>query len=90
VVDIYVAGIGGGYPPPPSPPGCVGDACQSPPEAPHDPTPASAGFRGAGNPTPRKARRSCRARNRHRGKASAKAKHKKAKRCRRNNRRAGR
>jgi hypothetical protein len=50
LIDIYDARVGGGFPPPPAPPGpCQGDACQSPRPAPNDPTPASAGFRGAGN-----------------------------------------
>ena len=50
LLDIYDARIGGGLPSPPGPPpGCEGDACQSPPEAPNDPTPASASFKGAGN-----------------------------------------
>ncbi len=88
--DIYDARVGGGFPLPPEAPECVGDACQGIPPAPNDPTPASAGFRGAGDPAPRKAqRRRCRARNRQ-GAKNSKAKQKKAKRCRRNNRRAGR
>ncbi len=53
LVDIYVAKVEGGFPPPPvSPPPCVGDACQSVPALPTDPTPASANFRGAGNLPP--------------------------------------
>ncbi len=88
--DIYDARASGGFPLPPEAPECVGDACQSIPAAPNDPTPASAGFRGAGDPAPRKAqRRRCRARIRQ-GARGSKAKQKKAKRCRRNNRRAGR
>ena len=93
--DIYDARVGGGFPLPPEAPECVGDACQGIPPAPNDPTPASAGFRGAGDPAPRKAqRRRCRTRVRKgtkQGKANrSKAKQKKAKRCRRNNGRAGR
>ncbi len=88
--DIYDARVGGGFPLPPEAPECVGDACQGIPPAPNDPTPASAGFRGAGDPAPRKAqRRRCRARGR-KGAKNSKAKQKKAKRCRRNNGRAGR
>jgi WD40 repeat protein len=92
LMDVYLAAEGGGFPsPPPPPPPCVGDACQDIPAAPNDPTPASAGFRGAGNPQPRKAQRRCRARTRHAARnAKDQAKHKAAKRCKRAKRRAGR
>ncbi|MGC1852638.1 MAG: fibronectin type III domain-containing protein [Solirubrobacterales bacterium] len=90
LIDIYDARTNGGIPRPIPPPPCVGDNCQSPPAAPNDPTPASAGFKGAGDPVPSKARKSCRARNRKAKRQSGKAKQKKAKRCKRNNRRAGR
>ncbi|MGC1852635.1 MAG: fibronectin type III domain-containing protein [Solirubrobacterales bacterium] len=95
LIDIYDARTNGGIPRPIPPPPCVGDNCQSPPAAPNDPTPASSGFKGAGDPVPSKARKSCRARNRKAKKQSgkakqSKAKQKKAKRCKRNNRRAGR
>jgi len=76
LIDIYDARVDGGFPLPPRPPECTGDACQGSPEAPRDPTPASAGFRGAGNPAPRKARRNCRARS-----GAKKARHEKAQRC---------
>jgi hypothetical protein len=50
--DIYDARVNGGFPePPPPPPSCVGDACQPPPLALDDATPASSGFRGSGNPS---------------------------------------
>ncbi len=52
-IDIYDARIGGGFPTPSQPTPCIGDACQSPPAAPNDPTPASAGFKGAGDLKPR-------------------------------------
>jgi hypothetical protein len=49
--DLYDARVGGGLPePPPPPPSCQGDACQPPPVLLNDPTPASAGFSGPGNP----------------------------------------
>lgn len=87
-VDIYDARVNGGFPLPPGPPACEGDACQSVPAAPNDPTPASAGFRGPGNPQSKKARhRRCRARGHHQGK---RAKRKAAKRCRGAKRRARR
>ncbi len=48
--DIYDARVNGGLPIPTGPPpGCEGEACQSPPEPPNDPTPASSSFEGAGN-----------------------------------------
>jgi hypothetical protein len=49
--DAYNATVDGGFPePPPAPPACEGDACQPPPVVPDDPTPASSGFVGPGNP----------------------------------------
>jgi WD40-like Beta Propeller Repeat len=39
-------------PPPPPPPACQGDACQSPVQAPDDPTPGSLTFSGPGNHPP--------------------------------------
>ncbi len=50
LADIYDAREGGGFPPPPGQAGvCEGEACQSAPPPPNDPTPASASFKGAGN-----------------------------------------
>ena len=48
--DIYDARAAGGFPAPPTPkPECEGEACQSPPAPPQDPTPASSTTRGQGN-----------------------------------------
>ena len=51
--DVYDVRAGGGFPPPaPETAGCEGEACQNPPAAPQFANPASAAFRGAGNPVP--------------------------------------
>lgn len=47
--DLYDARIGGGFPQPTGAGPCEGDACQVPPTAPIDQTPASLTFSGAGN-----------------------------------------
>jgi DNA-binding beta-propeller fold protein YncE len=50
LIDAYDAREGGGFPAPPNPTKpCEGEACQSPPEAPNDPTPGSSTFEGAGS-----------------------------------------
>ncbi len=43
-VDLYDARVGGGFAPSAQRAECEGEACQSPPGAPNDPTPASTGF----------------------------------------------
>jgi hypothetical protein len=53
-IDAYDARVDGGLPgPPTAPPACEGDACQPPPVAPNDATPASSGFKGPESPTPK-------------------------------------
>ena len=92
-VDIYDARVNGGLPIPAGPPpGCEGEACQSAPEAPDDPTPSSLTFEGAGNvheaapPT----RRTCaKGKVRRKGRCVAKH-HKRAKQRAKRHRRAGR
>jgi DNA-binding beta-propeller fold protein YncE len=84
LVDLYDARIDGGFPQPPAtPPVCEGEACQSPPEAPNDPTPASAAFEGAGNVVEKPASRKHRKKHKAKGKTKSKAKHQRAKRNRR-------
>jgi hypothetical protein len=83
LVDIYVAREGGGFPLPTPSLACEGEGCQSAPPPPIDATPASASFKGAGNPAPRKARRACRGRKGNGAKAKRQAKRSKGqKRCR--------
>jgi hypothetical protein len=48
-IDLYDARVGGGLEYPEPKPQCEGEACQSPPAPPDDPTPASSAFDGAGN-----------------------------------------
>ncbi|MET0306888.1 MAG: hypothetical protein ABW196_11780 [Solirubrobacterales bacterium] len=60
LVDVYDARVNGGLPASPEPPGpCQGEACQFAPPPPNDPTPASASFRGVGNPSASKPRPRC-------------------------------
>ncbi len=53
VYDAHECTTASPCPPPPGPPApaCEGDACQSPAEAPNDPTPGSLTFHGPGNVT---------------------------------------
>jgi hypothetical protein len=51
--SVYDVRVKGGFPPPSSNGAeCLGEACQPAAVAPDDPTPASAGFQGAGNVKP--------------------------------------
>jgi hypothetical protein len=50
--DVYDARVGSGEPAAVKPPSCEGDACQSPVQAPNDPTPGSLTFHGLGNFAP--------------------------------------
>jgi hypothetical protein len=50
LVDLYNARIGGGFPVPPVPIACLGDACQPVPSAPDDTPPATLIPRAEGNP----------------------------------------
>ena len=57
-LDLYDARVGGGFPEPPVPIPCAGDACQALPSEPHDPEPGTL-RRGPGNPALRFAPRRC-------------------------------
>ncbi len=71
--DIYDARVGGGLPPPPTPtPDCQGDACKAPVSAPDDPTPASAAFRGAGDPSTKPRARCAKGKARRKGRCVTK------------------
>jgi hypothetical protein len=48
-MDLYDARVNGGFPLPTGKAECQGETCQTPPDAPNDPTPASSAFEGAGN-----------------------------------------
>jgi hypothetical protein len=50
LVDLYNARVGGGFPVPPVPIACLGDACQPVPSAPDDTPPATLIPRAEGNP----------------------------------------
>ncbi|MGC1851760.1 MAG: hypothetical protein WA687_04900, partial [Solirubrobacterales bacterium] len=71
--DIYDARTGGGFARPIQPPPCVGDSCQNVVAGPNDPTPASASYRGAGDPKPVKTR-NCAAQSKRAAKLSRQAK----------------
>jgi NHL repeat len=78
-VDLYDAREGGGFAQPSTPAVCEGEACQTPPAAPNDPTPASSAFEGAGNLVEKPA--SCRkGKVRRRGRCVARKHHKRAQR----------
>ena len=49
-VDVYDARIGGGFPDPPVPMPCVGDACQPLPPEPEDPHPGTVFYASEVNP----------------------------------------
>lgn len=74
--DAYDARVGGGFPePPPLPPPCEGDSCQSPPVVPNDPSPASSTFTGPGNVKVTTARRCPKGKVRRQGRCRKKPRH---------------
>ncbi len=79
LIDVYDAREGGGFPPPLNPPAaCEGEACQGPLEAPNDPTPASAAFKGAGNVRERGKARCAKGKAHRKGRCVAKKHHKRS------------
>ncbi|HVY77903.1 MAG TPA: hypothetical protein VG898_05305 [Solirubrobacterales bacterium] len=91
LIDLYDARVGGGFAQPAQPAICEGEACQSPPSAPDDPTPASSTFHGAGNVVESRARACRKGKVRRHGKCvkrKSKRKSKGAKRKERRTRRA--
>ena len=77
-VDLYDAPVGGGFPTPPLPIACVGDACQPVPAPPEESVPATLLPSAEGNPPLRiqkaKKHRKKKAKRKHRGKRQAKKK----------------
>ena len=90
LVDVYDARIEGGFPPPLDHGSgeCEGEACQSPPPAPEDPTPSSSTYEGQGNLKDAKPRACPKGKRRVRKAGKARCVKKKA--PRRQRRRAGR
>jgi hypothetical protein len=84
-LDLYDAREGGGFPEPPTPIACEGDACQSLPSAPEDPQPGTL-LSGPGNPSlhfpPRRCPKRKRRVKRH-GKVRCVARHKRRRHARR-------
>jgi hypothetical protein len=79
--DIYDARIGGGYPEPPNPIPCFGDACQPLPPEPEDPTPGTEFYGSERNPPLRL--------DKPRGRKHRKKRHKKHRHHRRHHHRGG-
>lgn len=79
--DIYDARVGGGYPEPPSPIPCFGDACQPLPPEPEDPTPGTEFYGSERNPPLRF--------DKPRGRKHRKKRHKKHRHHRRHHHRGG-
>jgi NHL repeat len=77
-LDLYDARVGGGFPQPPPPAECEGEACQSAPPAPEFPAPASGTYQGPGNSPQAHNKRRCtkhKRRVRRRGKVRCVKKH---------------
>ena len=92
LVDVYDARIEGGFPPPLDHGSgeCEGEACQSPPPAPEDPTPSSSTYEGQGNLKDAKPKPRACPKGKRRVRKAGKARCVKKKAPRRQRRRAGR
>jgi hypothetical protein len=91
LIDVYDARVEGGFAQPSATAACEGEACQGPAAPPNDPTPASAGFRGAGNVKKAAKARCAKGKARRRGRCVAKhkrARHKHQRKANRNRRNA--
>lgn len=73
--DLYDARVGGGFPVPSKPIPCIGDACQSLPAPPDDPTPGTL-TKNAGNPPQRFFKEKAKAKGKGKGKRRGKGKRK--------------
>jgi hypothetical protein len=94
-IDVYDARAGGGFPQPPAPAAqCEGEACQAPVSPPAEPSYASQGYQGPGNPkaAAKKAKKKQQAKRKKakRKRQGSRAKSRKAKGKAQRNRRGGR
>lgn len=89
LVDLYVARVGGGFPVPPVPIPCLGDACQPVPSPPDDTLPATLVPRDEGNPPLRVQKPKQRKKAKKARKNKSKAKSRKGKKSKRQTRKKG-
>jgi hypothetical protein len=89
--DVYVARIGGGFSVPPREPPCEGEACQTLPTAPEDPTPGTLNPNSGNPPLPAESGKpKKKKKKRHKARKKAKGKHRHGKKGKRGQHRRGR